>query len=186
MAAMAWALFFCACTAQAQSSGSTTPRREDPLQRKLQSVVQLEMIEAALTRRPASATDRNTALAQVKEDFSRIQVANDNLYNSHSSSAPIDARAIAKTASEIRMRAKRLKENLALPRPAKNVGPQANPPDLRSSITMLSKLIESFVSNPMLSQKHVVDATLSLQAGRDLEDIISLSGELKKITARRN
>jgi hypothetical protein len=29
--------------------------------------------------------------------------------------------------------------------------------------------IESLVSNPMLSQKHVVDANLSLQASRDLK-----------------
>ena len=33
----------------------------------------------------------------------------------------------------------------------------------------------------MLSQKHVVDATLSLQASRDLEEIIILSGGIKKL-----
>ena len=75
-------LALCAGVAHAQGGGSgTPPRREDPLQRKLQSVVQLEMIEAGLKRRPASATDGNTTLAQVREDFWRIQLANDDLNN---------------------------------------------------------------------------------------------------------
>jgi hypothetical protein len=94
---------------------------------------------------------------------------------------------IAKTASEIRTRAKRLKENLTLPRPENNPESQTvtTASDLRSSIAKLTKLIDSFVSNPMLSQKHVVDAALSLQASRDLEDIIAVSGEIRKVAARR-
>jgi hypothetical protein len=166
----------------------TPPRREDPLQRKLQSVVQLEMLEAAMTRRPGTSTNRNTTLTEVKEDFWRIQLANDDLNSSLSSQAPIDSRLISKTAAEIRTRAKRLKENLALPRPEKESKSQKAPAaaDLRSSIATLSKLIDSFVSNPMLSQKHVVDASLSLQASRNLENIISLSGEIKKTAAKRD
>jgi hypothetical protein len=184
-ALIVFALVLSAGAAQAQG---TPPRREDPLQRKLQSVVQLEMLEAAMSRRTASSTDRNTTLAEVREDFWRIQLANDDLRTSLSSQNAINSRLVAKTASEIRTRAKRLKENLALPRleksPESQVVPAA-PVDLRSSIAKLSKLIESFVSNPMLSQKHVVNATLSLQASRDLKDIISVSAEIKKVAARR-
>ena len=178
------ALLLCASAAQAQG---TPPRREDPLQRKLQSVVQLEMLEASMTRRKASATDRNTTLAEVREDFWRIQLANDDLNSSLASQTAIDSRMIAKTAAEIRTRAKRLKENLALPRPDKTPEPQiaSATNDLRSSIKTLSKLIDSFVSNPMLSQKHVVDATLSLKASRDLEDIIIVSGEIRKVATKR-
>ena len=178
------ALLLCASAAQAQG---TPPRREDPLQRKLQSVVQLEMLEASMTRRKASTTDRNTTLAEVREDFWRIQLANDDLNSSLASQTAIDSRMIAKTAAEIRTRAKRLKENLALPRPDKTPEPQTASAtnDLRSSINTLSKLIDSFVSNPMLSQKHVVDATLSLKASRDLEDIIIVSGEIRKVATKR-
>ena len=145
------------------------------------------MLEAAMTRQPASSTDRNTTLAEVREDFWRIQLANDDLNSSLSSQTTIDTRMIAKTASEIRTRAKRLKENLTLPRPEKNPESQTvtTTSDLRSSIAKLTKLIDSFVSNPMLSQKHVVDATLSLQASRDLEDIITVSAEIKRVAARR-
>jgi hypothetical protein len=184
-ALIVFALVLSAGAAQAQG---TPPRREDPLQRKLQSVVQLEMLEASMTRRPASSTDRHTTLAEVREDFWRIQLANDDLNTSLSSQTAIDSRLVAKTVAEIRTRAKRLKENLALPRPEKGPEPQvvsAAPLDLRSSIAKLSRLIESFVSNPMLSQKHVIDATLSLRASHDLEDIITVSGEIRKVAARR-
>jgi hypothetical protein len=174
-------LILCAGAAHAQS----TPRREDPFQRKLQSVVQLEMIEAALTRPANSSNERSTALAQISEDFWRIQLANDDLV-SLSGPSNLDSRLVAKTAAEIRTRAKRLKENLALPAPEKGSKFPADFPagDIRSSIASLSKLIDSFVSNPMLSQRHMVDATLSLTAGRDLEHIIILSGEIRKTAAR--
>jgi hypothetical protein len=172
-------LLLSAAAAQAQS---TAPRREDPLQRKLQSVVQLEMLEASMTRRTASPSDRNTTLAEVREDFGRIQLANDDLSSSLASQSAIDFRMIGKIVSEIRARARRLQENLALPRVEKGAVPEASP--LNLSIAKLVKLIDSFVSNPMLSQKHFVDATLSLRASRDLADIIALSGEIKKVAAK--
>ena len=126
-------------------------------------------------------------MAQIREDFWRIQLANDDLIGALSNPAAIDSRQIAKTAAEIRTRAKRLKENLALPGPEKESKFPADVAagDIRSSIASLSKLIDSFVNNPMLTQRHLVDATLSLTASRDLEYIIILSGEIRKSAARQ-
>src|SRR5262249_47314718 len=102
-AAIFFLLTLFACDAQAQGSGSsTTPRREDPLQRKLQGVVQLEMIEAALTRRPTSATDKHAVLAQVREDFWRIQLANDQINETLAKPDAIDLRLASRLASEVR------------------------------------------------------------------------------------
>jgi hypothetical protein len=182
---LALIVFIFALSPGAAYAQGAPPRREDPLQSKLQSARQLEMIEAALMRRSASSTDRNAALAQIRQDFWRIQLANDDLTGSLSKPGTIDSHLIAKTAAEIRTRAKRLKENLALPGPVKESKLPADVAgDLRSSIASLSKLIDSFVNNPMLSQRHVVDANLSVTAGRDLEYIIILSGEIRKSAAR--
>ena len=183
---LALIIFALALSAGAAHAQGAPPRREDPFQSKLQGARQLEMIEAALMRRPASANDRNAALAQIREDFWRIQLANDQLLGSLSNPSAIDSRLIAKTAAEIRTRAKRLKDNLALPGPEKESRFSADVAagDLRSSIASLSTLINSFVTNPMLSQRHVVDATLSLTASRDLEYIIIRSGELRKSAAK--
>ena len=106
-------VFILILSAGAAHAQGAPPRREDPLQRKLQSVVQLEMIEAGLKRRTDSSTERSMALGQIREDFWRIQLANDDLIGSLSNPA-VDFRLIAKTAGEIRTRAKRLKENLGL------------------------------------------------------------------------
>jgi len=180
---LAFLLTLLASVAHAQSTGaSSTARREDPLQRKLQSVVRLELLEAAMRPPAPSNRDRTLVLAQIREDFSRIQLVNDDLIDAMSGKTAFDPRTIARAASEIKRRAKRLKQNLVLPSPPKDADASSETiaPDLRPYISRLSKLIESFVSNPMLSQRHVVDATLSLQASRDLEDMIGLSGKLKK------
>jgi len=186
LAQIVFAIMLLATAVSAQSSGPA--RREDPLQRKIQSAIQLEMIEAALTRRPdSSASDRNLILNQIKEDFSRIQLANDQIYEAVSKQTSLDLKVIGRAASDIRARAKRLKENLALPKVPKPAEADMNQSaeDLRTSLSRLSQLIESFVSNPMLSQRHVVDADLSLKASHDLEEIIILSGKIK-LTAGQN
>src|SRR5215467_1455912 len=110
------ALILFALTAHAQS---TSPRREDPLQRKLQSVVQLELLEASMTRRPTAPRDRELALNQIKEDFERIQLANDDLNRALADPATNNPRVLASVVADIRKRAKRLQENLALPTASK-------------------------------------------------------------------
>ena len=48
------------------------------------------------------------------------------------------------------------------------------------SLTDLSDLIESFVSNPMFEHTKLFDATLSDKATWDLDAIIRLSEEIKR------
>jgi hypothetical protein len=43
-------------------------------------------------------------------------------------------------------------------------------------------LIFSFVDNPFFKEASVVDTQLTTRARRDLEDIIELSGQIKKST----
>ena len=145
-------------------------------------MVQLELLEASLTRRPVSEGDRDLALAQIKEDFWRIQLANDDLNNALAGPVITNTRVIAQLASEIRKRAKRLRENLALPSPPKPSPsePDTRAGDLSANVRALSRLIDSFVGNPMLSQKHVIDAVLATQAAQDLAGIITLSSDIRK------
>jgi hypothetical protein len=164
-------------------ASSTTTRREDPLQRKLTGGVQLELIEAAMMNRPATpAPNRSAVLDQIRKDFQRLQFANDDLINTLSGKTAYDSRVITRTASEIKTRAKRLKQNLGLPVAPKGseLSSATDEENLRSSISRLTKLVDSFVSNPMLSQRHVFDTTLALKASQDLEGIIGLSERLKK------
>ena len=168
-------------------SSSSGGRREDAFQRKLQRVVQLEIIENALTRDPSSTSDRDPQLVlkEIKEDFWRVQVANNDIIRALNYRGAIDLRFIAKSASEIKGRAGRLKENLALPRSPNETKRSPLPADkssekLRSSISDLSKLIFGFVNNPVFKEANVIDATLSIKARQDLEEIVGLSGHIKK------
>ncbi|MGZ8843116.1 MAG: hypothetical protein ACXW18_05605 [Pyrinomonadaceae bacterium] len=139
-------------------ASSSTTRREDPLQRRLTGGVQLELIEAAMMNRPATpAPNRSAVLDQIRKDFQRIQFANDDLINTLSGKTAYDSRVITRAASEIKTRAKRLKQNLGLPVAPKGseLSSATNEENIRSSIARLTRLVDSFVSNPMLSQRHV-------------------------------
>src|SRR5947207_10253908 len=58
-----------------------TRGRTDPVQRELQRRFESEAIERALAARPGRPSDheRQTMLAQIKEDFLQIQIINDDL-----------------------------------------------------------------------------------------------------------
>jgi hypothetical protein len=165
-------------------------RRDDPFQRKLQRAVQMEMIEAALGRDARSASGRSPQLVlqEIREDFWQVQVVNKEVMRAILKSEEIDPRFIAKSATEIRKRAQRLNENLALAKSTRSKHSdspaKANPDQLRSSLSELSNLILGFVNNPVLKEANVMDATLSVKAQHDLDEIIGLSGQIKRSAER--
>ncbi|MFL6208681.1 MAG: hypothetical protein ACJ74W_07495 [Pyrinomonadaceae bacterium] len=135
--------------------------------------------------RPANPEEERLALAQIKEDYVRIQVVNHDLAQATAHAAgALDLKAVAKCAAEIKKRAGRLKYNLVLPKP----GAVANGPEptgteieqLQSALSTLSDLIVGFVNNPLFKEVNVVDVQSSFKARRDLEQIIALSEHVKK------
>lgn len=124
------------------------------------------------------------ALEQL-QDFSRLQVVNNTLLRIALSNTTLDPKFVSKSVSEIKKRAERLNENLALPEPEKPPGQTetqalVNSPQLKPSVLKLGRLIFSFVDNPFFKEASVVDTQLTTKARRDLEDIIELSGQIKK------
>ena len=93
-----------------------TRARLDPVQRELQRRFESEAIEKALapTPRRRAEHEQRMVLLQIRMDFLRIQIVNDDL-QAESRSVQPDLKAIAKSASEIAKRAERLKSNLTLP-----------------------------------------------------------------------
>jgi hypothetical protein len=157
--------------------------RED---RELQ--VNLGMIEGASNRRAERYSSRQI-FAQISEDFLQIQVVNSKLMEAVSVGGGLDLTFVAKSASEIRKRAGRLKDNLMLPepekgskRPAVEVGAEAG--QLKSSLSALGELIYGFVRNPIFKEANVVDVQMLAKARRELEEIIELSGQVKKSSER--
>jgi hypothetical protein len=170
---------------QAQSGSAT--RRPDPVQREQQRQFELQMIEATLERGGVNSGGRKQplALAQIREDFLRIQVIDRKLREASSGKRTFSLKFIAKSVTEIRKRALRLKANLALPetdemltKPMIEAVTESD--QLRLSLSALSDSIWEFVANPMFLSAKVVDTRLSAKARIDLEQVIELSSELKR------
>ena len=153
--------------------------RED---RELQ--VNMGMLERASNRRSEQPTSKQI-YAQVSEDFLHLQVVNSKLMEAVLGGGALDLAFVAKSASEIKKRAERLKGHLMLPepekgprRPAVEVGAEAE--QLKSSLSTLGELIYGFVRNPVFKEAKVADVQMLAKARRDLEEIIELSGQVKK------
>jgi hypothetical protein len=136
-------------------------------------------------RRPIERRETRLDLAQIREDFMRIQVINDELVKSSARADALDPKLVAKSAAEIKKRAERLKYNLALPETEEDVKPAKSEVGaeiglLKSSLSTLDKLITGFVTNSVFASADVVDAQSAIKARRDIEEIIELSGGIKK------
>jgi hypothetical protein len=145
-------------------------------------------LEDQLHRRTARR-EAKLSFAQISEDFMRIQVINNELVMAAAREAELDFKFVAKSTAEIRKLAARLKENLVLPEPEEvpkrvqaEVAPE--PVELKPALTALGKLIAGFAHNPAFKEPKVIDAQMSAKARRDLEEIIELSGQLRKTSEK--
>lgn len=153
------------------------------LQRALERELLFREMEESMSRGPAPQPSRQPIVAQINEDFERIQIINHALSQSSAAGEELDFKLVAQAASEIRKRAGRLKENLSLPvigeeRPKSSDA--IGQGQLKESLAALDRLVNSFVSNPGFRSVKVVDPQWSARARGDLEEIIELSGRLKK------
>lgn len=178
---------------QAQRSGrsgssSPAPTRETTMMSDLEREYNQRSLEDQL-RRPTARREQRLSFAQISEDFTRIQVINNELVRAAMRDAELDLKFVAKSMAEIRKLAGRLKENLVLPEPTE--GPKRlqaegapEPAQMKSAVEALGKLIAGFAHNPVFKEPKVVDAQMSAKARRDLEEIIELSGQLRKTSEK--
>ncbi|MEJ7708452.1 MAG: hypothetical protein WKF84_00970 [Pyrinomonadaceae bacterium] len=106
-----------------------------------------------------------------------------------SSEGDLNLKSIAKSASEIKKYADRLKYNLMLPEPEKDdKRPKAElateHKQLMSSLLTLNQKIIGFVNNPMFKDANVLDAKNVSNALRDLDWIIETEQQRQEKAAR--
>ena len=174
-----------AFTVQGQTSGI------ERLLRERQRVMVNREVEEGL-RRPGARSKREEeeklALAQIKEDYVRIQVVNNELAEAVSQPGELDLKLVAKSTSEIAKRAERLLSNLALPELTADVErvrmPAEGQAQLQPSLLMLRRLVDRFVRSPLFREVNVIDAQIATRTRRDLEGIIELGERLKKESER--
>jgi hypothetical protein len=140
-------------------------------------------------RRPAERPKPRLAWAQIREDFVRLQVVNNDLARAVSRGETLDFKFVSRSAAEIRKLAGRLRDNLALPAPeggGETARPKVGPADeqLRPALSALDALVLKFADGFASGGINLIDARSSAEARRELEEIMALSGRVKKVSER--
>jgi hypothetical protein len=134
-----------------------------------------------------SEKQQKLALAQIKEDFERMQVVNNEMMRVVSTSDSLDSKLVSESLEEINRRAKRLKENLRMQDvEAKEPGDNkvAGVAEVKASLSTLDDFIMSFVQSPLFQNPKLIDANQRAKAGSDLANIIGLSRDAKRMIGR--
>jgi hypothetical protein len=144
--------------------------------------MQLRNVEAA-----AGRTDERSVRAaaeQLNQDFKRIQVIRNDIAHALKVEGVLDYRRVAGQAAEVRKRALRMQTYLALRGKEAEEKERSAPADydeagMKGALVRLCKRIDSFVANPRFTSPDVVNVDATARAGRDLQEIITLSGAVR-------
>jgi len=131
--------------------------------------------------------DRRLILIQIKKDFQQLQVVNAELEQRLSSSGLLDYKYISEAAAKIKTLAERLDSNLVLGESeSKESRPEYEVSEavLRSSLLSLHDLVITFVENPIFRESGVFDIPETKKAKADMNGILVLSDQVKKIAKR--
>ena len=130
------------------------------------------------------------AIANMKEDFTRIQVLRNDIARSLIARKPLDYKLISEQTAEINKRTNRL--NIYMLAHVADDDKEKNSPEPKSeemigALIKLCKLIDSFTENPALKNAGTIDSKEiakakenKANADRDLLAIIKLSASLQK------
>lgn|GEM_PF-2195735 len=136
---------------------------------------------------PETKLLRRRAATELAEDLERLRRINRERVLPLSSASSLDYKEVSEVTGEINSRAKRIKSNSPLELKGKKGEKPSYETDaahLGSMLPELSRLIDSFLGNPVFSTASARDDELRSAAGRDLESIIRLSDAINKIAKR--
>ena len=188
-----------AASAQSQANPSGPPPGAGPpliknpnLDDRSRQVSETELRNAGIE--PARSEEKEkrlqTAIANMKEDFTRIQVLRNDIARVLVARKPLDYKLVAEQTTEINRRSNRLNLYLHAHPPAEdkeNKSSDLAADEMINSLVTLCRLIDSFTENPALKELGVVDLKAvdknredRARADRDLLSIIKLSAKLQK------
>lgn len=131
----------------------------------------------------------SAAVDQLSQDFKRIQNIRNEIAHALKVEGSLDYKRVSGETAELKKRALRMQNYLALRDPDAGGRSHAEPVEydheqLKGALVKLCKRIDSFVANPKFTSPLVVSAGGTANARRDLQEIIALSEGIK-ISAER-
>lgn len=132
---------------------------------------------------PADQRRLKALMQQTEEDFNRILALHNEIARALASKNALDYQFVSDTSAEIKKRATRVQSSLKLS-PEVGYAPskplEINDAQMNDALIKLCKQIRNFVTNPSIENPNTVDAQQLTKARHDLEDMIQLSGQIKK------
>jgi hypothetical protein len=178
--------------AQGKPAGAGPPPNNNPnLDDRARQVDEGRLRSAEVDARSDQKNQKlvQAAIANMKEDYARIQVLRNDIARNLVARKPLDYQLISEQTAEINKRAGRM----SLYMHAHDAeGEKQDPDELKNEETVnalvrLCKLIDSFTENPALKNAGTIDSKdvakakeNKANADRDLLAIIKLSGSLKR------
>lgn len=166
-------------------SGGSVPEmpRQPSIRERQLKIIEMER-EAAKVRTPEQ---EKLALAEIAEDFEKIQVINNKMMAATMPAATPDYAKIVEDTGEIKTRATRMKENLRLSRPDPRESEKSpsykktqDAAGMKANLLSLDGSIMSFIKSPIFTNHDVVDVEQASKASHDLETIIEFSGLINR------
>ena len=122
-------------------------------------------------------------MAETEQDFNRILTLHNEIARALSSRNALDYRFVSDASGEIKKRASGVQSRFKLGPEEGYTAPkleEINDTQMKDALIKLCKQIRSFVTNPSIENPNTVDAEQIKKARHDLEDLIQLSGQIKK------
>ena len=139
----------------------------------------------AVPKDKESEAMRVSRFKKIKDDFRDLQSLNNKMMADAWMQDALDYSAITDMVSKIRSKANDLKEGLSLPESENSQTALKTPAvttdrQFREQLLLLDKTLMRFVTNPVFQAANTVDVNLAKKASNDLEQVISLSFDLKQ------
>jgi hypothetical protein len=139
----------------------------------------------AVPKDKESEAVRLSRFKKIKDDFRDMQSLNNKMMADAWLQDALDYSSIADLVSKIRGKANDLKESLSLPESEKSQSESKTQEvttvrQFREELLLLDKTIMRFVNNPVFQAANIVDVNLAKKASADLEQVISLTVDLKQ------
>ena len=141
----------------------------------------------AVPKDKESESMRVSRFKKIKDDFKDLQSLNNKMMADAWLEDALDYSSIADKVSKIRSKANDLKEGLSLPEPEKTelkMPTVTTARQFREQLLLLDKTLMRFVTNPVFQAANTVDVNQAKKARGDLEQVISLTTDVKQNAQR--
>ena len=165
---------------QAQGRGANADRA-----RAIEQAEMDRLLNWAVPKDKESEVMRLNRFKKIKDDFRDLQAFNNKMMADAWMQDTLDYAAVADMVSKIRGKANDLKDGLSLPE-SENSQTEVKMPavttvrQFREELLLLDKTLMRFVNNPVFQAANTVDLDLAKKASADLEQVISLTVDIKQ------